>query len=147
QWRRCDSNGANCANIAGASGTQYTITSTDVGSTLRMRITASNVGGSTVADSAPSALVVAAATPNLVPDPDFEATLPSTWTNNGTATFTVATDAAHSPTRALKIVSTQGTGTLTRWMTQVSAIPVVGGHSYGASVWVKTSGVSQYANL
>jgi hypothetical protein len=34
QWQRCDSNGANCANIASATSATYTLTSGDVGSTL-----------------------------------------------------------------------------------------------------------------
>jgi lysophospholipase L1-like esterase len=148
QWRRCDPAGASCADIAGASGTNYMLTTADVGSTLRMHVTASNVGGSTVADSAPSAAIVAPATPNLVPDSSFESNpLTSSWTTNGTATFTWATDAYHSATHSLRIDSTQPSGTMTRWMTNVSAIPVVGGHDYGASAWLKTNGVTQYATL
>ena len=36
QWRRCDSAGANCVDIAGATGQTYTLASADVGSTARV---------------------------------------------------------------------------------------------------------------
>jgi glucose/arabinose dehydrogenase len=57
QWRRCDSSGANCADISGATGSSYTLTSGDVGSTIRVRETATNGAGSNYADSAQTALV------------------------------------------------------------------------------------------
>ena len=60
QWRRCDGAGANCANIAGATTTSYGVVSGDVGSTLRVSVTASNSAGSSTASSAQTALVVAA---------------------------------------------------------------------------------------
>ena len=60
QWRRCNSAGTDCSDIAGATGTTYVLTSADVGFTVRARVTASNAGGSASADSAPSATVAAA---------------------------------------------------------------------------------------
>jgi glucose/arabinose dehydrogenase len=57
QWRRCDSAGANCANITGATGTTYAVVAGDLGSTLRVRESASNSAGSAFADSAQSAVV------------------------------------------------------------------------------------------
>jgi hypothetical protein len=54
QWRRCDSAGANCAAIAGATSSTYTTTSADTGYTLRSAVTASNSLGSAVAVSEPS---------------------------------------------------------------------------------------------
>jgi len=59
QWRRCDAAGANCAAIAGASGQTYPLAAADVGSTLRVTVTASNAGGAASAESAPTATVVA----------------------------------------------------------------------------------------
>jgi hypothetical protein len=58
QWRRCDGAGANCANVAGATGSTYVLVSADVGSTLRVAVTASNVAGSSAATSAQTAAVV-----------------------------------------------------------------------------------------
>jgi uncharacterized delta-60 repeat protein len=52
EWRRCDSAGAGCLDIAGATGTTYTLTSADVGRTIRVRETATNAYGSASADSA-----------------------------------------------------------------------------------------------
>jgi len=57
QWRRCDAAGAGCAGIAGATGQSYLLVSADVGSTLRVLVTASNAAGSSSASSAQTALV------------------------------------------------------------------------------------------
>ena len=57
EWRRCDATGAGCATIAGATGTSYTLVSADIGSTLRVAVTASNAAGSTTAVSAQTAVV------------------------------------------------------------------------------------------
>src|SRR5207302_11479631 len=46
QWQRCDSAGNNCTDIPGATGSTYTLTSDDVGSTTRGVVTATNSGGS-----------------------------------------------------------------------------------------------------
>jgi len=51
QWQRCDTSGANCANIGSADST-YTLTSADVGSTIIVAVTASNSAGSATASSA-----------------------------------------------------------------------------------------------
>ncbi|MBI5543314.1 MAG: hypothetical protein HY901_05460, partial [Deltaproteobacteria bacterium] len=59
QWLRCDSSGAGCSNIAGATGTSYLLSYADIGSTLRVVITASNTGGSTPATSAKTAVIAA----------------------------------------------------------------------------------------
>ncbi|MCP9485244.1 MAG: hypothetical protein MSC30_05260 [Gaiellaceae bacterium MAG52_C11] len=48
QWLRCDASGGACAAIAGASAKTYVVPSADVGSTLRVAVTASN-GGSVYA--------------------------------------------------------------------------------------------------
>jgi hypothetical protein len=60
QWRRCDSAGASCANVSGATAASYAVASGDVGFTLRVAVTATNAGGSTSAASNQTALVAAA---------------------------------------------------------------------------------------
>jgi hypothetical protein len=59
-WQRCNSAGATCANISGAVGPQYQLTSSDVGSTIRVAVTAADLGGSSVAVSATGPIVAAA---------------------------------------------------------------------------------------
>ena len=57
QWLRCDSGGANCQNISGATGTTYGLLAADVGSTIAVKVTATNGAGSTPAISNVTALV------------------------------------------------------------------------------------------
>jgi hypothetical protein len=59
-WQRCDSAGASCANISGAVGPQYQLASSDVGSTIRVAVTAVDLGRSSVALSAVGPVVAAA---------------------------------------------------------------------------------------
>lgn len=59
QWKRCGAGGADCAAIAGATGQAYSLGSADVGTTLRVTVTASNAGGTAGADSTATATVVA----------------------------------------------------------------------------------------
>jgi hypothetical protein len=51
QWFDCDSSGAVCTAIAGATGPDYVLTSADTGRWLMAQVTATNSGGSTTADS------------------------------------------------------------------------------------------------
>lgn len=63
QWRRCDSTGANCAALAGATAQAYPIGLADVDSTLQVAVTASNSSGSATATSAATAVVQSAPPP------------------------------------------------------------------------------------
>ncbi len=67
QWTRCDAAGESCANIPAASETKYKLSHEDVGSTLRVAVTASNSAGTGSASSAQSALVAPLAPSNTVP--------------------------------------------------------------------------------
>jgi hypothetical protein len=60
QWLRCDSSGASCAAVSGATSSGYGVQSGDVGSTLEAAVTASNAAGSASGTSAPTAVVAAA---------------------------------------------------------------------------------------
>ncbi len=61
QWQRCNSAGASCSSISGATAQTYTVGSPDVGSTLRVSVIASNsAGSSTPVSSAQTAVVVQA---------------------------------------------------------------------------------------
>ena len=59
QWRRCDKNGAGCANISGADSSTYLLKKADVGDTIRVRVTAKNSSGSAQATSAQTDVVAA----------------------------------------------------------------------------------------
>jgi hypothetical protein len=57
QWRRCDATGSACSDIAAATSSSYVLTAADIGSTLRVAVTATNGGGSSSATSAQTAVV------------------------------------------------------------------------------------------
>jgi hypothetical protein len=57
QWQDCDGEGSECHSIPGAEGSSYTVTSSDVGDTLRALITASDSDGSASLASAVSTVV------------------------------------------------------------------------------------------
>ena len=57
QWTSCDSSGANCVAITGATHPTYRPVATDVGHTLRLRVTAANATKTVVLSSAPTAVV------------------------------------------------------------------------------------------
>ncbi len=53
--------GGFCANIAGQTTSSYTLTSADVGNTVRLAVTGTNTTGSDISTSVASAAVAAAA--------------------------------------------------------------------------------------
>jgi hypothetical protein len=56
-WQRCDTTGANCATIGGATATTYKLLSADAGHTMRVQVTAKNATGSKNATSAQTGVV------------------------------------------------------------------------------------------
>ena len=66
QWLRCNGGGNSCAPIANATQQTYTLVTADAGSTIRVRVTATNADGSTAAQSEQTA-VVAPTTSNAAP--------------------------------------------------------------------------------
>jgi uncharacterized protein YukE len=67
QWLRCDATGGNCVDIVGSIYRSKLLKSRDVGSRLRVRITATNSDGSTVATSDPTGVVQAVPPSNTSP--------------------------------------------------------------------------------
>jgi hypothetical protein len=62
QWRRCDSSGAGCSDVASATSTSYVISTLDAGSTMRVAVTASNASGSTMATSSETSVITTGTT-------------------------------------------------------------------------------------
>jgi len=58
QWQDCNASGSACANVGGATAASYVLSALDVGSTVRMIVTASNAGGSAQAISAATGVVL-----------------------------------------------------------------------------------------
>jgi hypothetical protein len=65
QWRRCDSAGAACEDIVGAMGEAYVPSTVDIGSTLRVVVTATNASGAGAATSLQTSIVVPATLPGV----------------------------------------------------------------------------------
>lgn len=59
QWLRCDSGGASCVPISGATSHTYQATTADVGHAIEVEVTATNVTGHASAASAPTGVVPA----------------------------------------------------------------------------------------
>src|SRR5438876_831999 len=68
-WMRCDKTGGSCSNITAAHALAYTLTSADVGNTIRFKVEAKNAGGSTFDSSVPTAVIAAASKPPPPPPP------------------------------------------------------------------------------
>jgi hypothetical protein len=78
QWRRCDGAGKNCQVIQGATGTTHRIASTEAGATLMFTVTAANPGGSTTANSTPTAVIGVNALPEgAIALPDGKTSIPA----------------------------------------------------------------------
>lgn len=68
QWERCDASGLLCEAIAKAMSATYTLSAGDVGMTVRVGVTASNAGGTSLpARSPPTSLVARSPLLNLEP--------------------------------------------------------------------------------
>jgi hypothetical protein len=80
QWQRCNTAGDGCSSVDGAVDSTYGLGSSDVGSTLRVVVTASNKNGSLSAVSTASGVVgpVPAPAPSPVPSTPPPTNTPST---------------------------------------------------------------------
>lgn len=97
QWQRCDSDGGSCVSIGSATGTRYTVTSTDVGHRVKVAVTATNSSGSGTAVSRPTDVVKATGSaPANTSAPTVSGTFkeggtltvdPGKWTSSPAATF------------------------------------------------------------
>lgn len=60
QWQRCDATGGGCVDLTGASATTYKTITAEVGNTLRVKVTATNSHGSTLATTPETPLIAPA---------------------------------------------------------------------------------------
>jgi hypothetical protein len=91
QWLRCDATGANCQSVAKATGPSYTTGPADVGSTLRVLVTATSEGAAGGATSSATSPITAAVPPTNTSPPsitgepkalDTLTATPGTWTGS-----------------------------------------------------------------
>ena len=69
RWQRCSATGDACTDIDGATGATYLVGSTDVGSTLRVAVTATGTLGAAEAASTVTDVVAGADEPPPAPSP------------------------------------------------------------------------------
>ncbi|MET3962075.1 hypothetical protein ABIE44_002009 [Marmoricola sp. OAE513] len=94
-WQRCNAAGASCAPIAGETASTYTQVAADLGKTIRVAVTGTNLDGSATATSAQTAVVTLPPPPTIATAPVIGANrkvgVATTTTNgtynNGAATF------------------------------------------------------------
>jgi hypothetical protein len=140
-WLRCGSNGGSCAPIGGATGTKYTLTSADVGNTIRFRVQASNSEGSTTATTVPTAVVTKTA-PAPSPQPAQPNGCPA---GNGTDQVSAISAPARlsvDTLRASPDVVTRGIGTL---VVRFHVSSSCGGPVQGALVYATATPYNQFA--
>jgi hypothetical protein len=70
QWRRCSAGGDNCLDVTGATGSTYLVVSDDAGTTLLVKVTATNASGIVSASSLVTGIVGAT---QIDPGPGFPA--------------------------------------------------------------------------
>jgi hypothetical protein len=70
----CNSTGLSCTNISGATLSSYKLQASDVGSTIRSVVTATNSVGSATVSSAPTGVVAAASAPTVTTVPSISGT-------------------------------------------------------------------------
>jgi len=93
QWEDCDSSGASCAAIDGATDSTYSLQASDVGKTIRVTEVATNAGGSS--DPALSAHTAVVSPPDTTAPAVYFLTKPANPTKTRSAQFAFdATDAS-----------------------------------------------------
>ena len=107
QWQDCDPAGANCASIAGATTSGYTLGSGDVGHTIRVVVIASNPGGSSAATSAATAIVVASSHDPVAVAVGDIACAPGDTSNNCEQALTASLASAQHPDAVLPLGDNQ----------------------------------------
>ena len=96
QWLRCSDSGGSCSDIGSATANTYTAGSSDAGSTIRVRVTATNASGSNTALSATTGTVASGQAPSNTSKPTISGTPmdnqlvtanPGTWSGSTPIAF------------------------------------------------------------
>jgi chitodextrinase len=152
QWQRCDSSGANCTALPGATDSSYVVSWVDVGATLRVAVTGSNAAGAatatssattvvtalesrdTTAPSVPSGLAVGAVT---------QSSISLSWAASsddvGVAGYDVFVDGLQVDTSTATGYTFSGLACGISYMLGVDAYDAAGNHSSASSVVAATS--------
>ena len=145
QWQRCNSSGTGCQNVTGSIASTYPLGSPDVGSTIRVSVTATNNNGKASAVSAVTALVVAPSSDPVVVAVGDIACAPGDTTNGCKQSQTAALTAAQNPMSVLTLGDNQynsgllsefqGTGAYNATWGRFGSIvhPAPGNHEYAQS--------------
>jgi hypothetical protein len=123
-WQSCNSAGASCTPIGGATSNSYALSAADIGSTIVCVVTATNAGGSTPATTAKTAVVSASDVPpaSQPTTTDLLAT-PSTPVTNQTVTVIATVTAGTSSTALWGTVTFQNGGTAINGCASLPAVP------------------------
>jgi hypothetical protein len=100
QWLRCNAAGGSCAAIRGATGTQYRLTSNDVGRKVRLNVTARNSAGSTTAISGEYATVTPSGPSGVITLPSGEKSIPASSVPRGERLIVSRVQFAPNPVRS-----------------------------------------------
>ena len=127
QWQSCGSAGNNCQAIEGATAQTYTLTSADVGSTIRVQETASNTGGSSSPATSAATAVIQSSLPGGGEGPG----------SGGSGGATAATTATTAPVSVIL----SGSGLLPI-VGQSQTVSVISG-----TVTIRLRGTSKFVSL
>src|SRR5919204_169417 len=152
QWQRCDSGGANCSAISGATGSSFVVPAGDLGATLRVAVTATNSAGSATASSPATPPVTAPVVPDttapsaptgLAVGTVTQTSVPLSWTASTENVGVTGYDLLVNGTKVTTTTSTShtfsGLTCGTSYTLGVDAFDAAGNHSNVASVTAATS--------
>jgi subtilisin family serine protease len=123
QWQRCNSTGASCSLISGATTQAYTLGSPDVGSTLRVAVTASNSAGSSAPASSTQTAVVAQGTATV-----------------GKTTIGASSDSYAANRKRVSRYTLATAGTLTKLSTYLAPTGVSGSQALEGVIYADAAG-------
>ena len=113
QWERCKASGQSCQPATGATGSTYTLGKADEGDTIIYAVSATNPGGTVIADSKPTA-VVAVFAPKNTHIPVISGTAQQgqtltisavTWNTTADTTYTYAWERCNTSAKSCKAIA------------------------------------------